>query len=481
MKKIKQSLLGLTIVVVMVFFGIRCLSATEVSGVIQDVPVGDYNLDTIGEEGRVIDVKSEINEEEVSVNPKIKTKKSYAKKKKYTKEHKKLEPEIIAETNNICKLIAERGMLYQEQEVLRYVNSVATRIAEHSDLENSGNIKVKIVRDPLVNAFAMANGVIHVHTGALASLKSEAQLAFLLAHEISHVAGKDVIFSTKSSHDKIIAYKLFDIVLSPTAVFFGIFGDLAQIGFNMLHVATITGYSRNIEARADRDAISWTSEQGYNSFEAAAMLDIFLKEKDKYCRGSEIYFLMSHPSNKWRQEQLKKVISKKYGDMVSGEINQLRFLMNMVKIKLYNAQLNIKMDRLLHAQDNVSWVLEKFPDNPLAHFIAGEICRLKAEDTDKVKGELNAKEWSKLTKEIGTEELKILWIDTARNEYKKSIQCDSSYPDAYKGLGLLSYNMDEKDPALAYFTKYLELSPEAKDRRYINFMIKRINKSKESK
>ncbi len=481
MKIVGRVVLGVIVFVVAVAGDVGCAFAARGANVIQNVEAPDYVLPEVDTE-KGLAVVPDFAPERVLAEPgKIlekRRKKSHRWEKKFTKEHRRLEPEIIATSNDICKLIYERGMLYKEEKVLRYINGVAGRIAEHSDFDSDVKIEVKIIRDPLVNAFAMANGAIHMHTGALACLKSEAQLAFLLAHEMSHISEKDVISNTKSSHEKIIAFKLFDIVLSPAAVFFGLFGDLAQFGVNLLHVSTITGYSRNIEARADRDGILWASEEGYHPQEAAAMLDIFLREKEKYRTGEEIYFLMSHPSNKWRRKQLDKVISKKYAGVAVGEVNETEFLLNMVSIKLYNAKLNMKMDRLVHAEDNVKWVLENFPENSKARNIAAEIYRLEAEDLDKVKRELNSKEWKKLTKGLKKEALKKILVEKARDEYKEAVRLDGAFPDARRGLGLLNYDLKEKDEALANFEKYLELSPNVKDKRYINFMIRRIHKEK---
>jgi len=36
-----------------------------------------------------------------------------------------------------------------------------------------------------------------------------------------------------------------------------------------------------------------------------------------------------------------------------------------------------------------------------------------------------------------------------------------------------------KDEALKNYTKYLELSPQARDKRHVKFLIKRINKKEE--
>jgi len=44
-----------------------------------------------------------------------------------------------------------------------------------------------VVDDPTINAFALPDGYIAVHTGLLSATRSESELASVLAHEISHV------------------------------------------------------------------------------------------------------------------------------------------------------------------------------------------------------------------------------------------------------------------------------------------------------
>ncbi len=51
--------------------------------------------------------------------------------------------------------------------------------------------KVKVVKDPFLNAFALPDGSIYFHTGLLARMENEAQLATVLGHEIAHFINRD--------------------------------------------------------------------------------------------------------------------------------------------------------------------------------------------------------------------------------------------------------------------------------------------------
>lgn len=386
-----------------------------------------------------------------------------------------LEKETRYQSKNIQDLFFKRGALYDDAEVTAYINAVAHRIMAGSGVAINSDVNFKIIRDPTVNAFAFVDGSIYIHTGALARLENEAQLAFLLAHEISHSLNKDVVYNIESYHNKTIAYKVADVLLAPTSVFFGVLGDAAQIGSNLLYVTSVLGYSRDIEARADKDAILWVTRQGYDPYEAASLMQVFINESDKYSRGIEIFFLMSHPLTRYRLDTLKKLIHDTYGKQVArGDVNSEEFLHNMVKIKLYNAALNIKLDRLEHARDNIAWVLGKYKDNPEAHYLDGEIYRIGVDNTRLYRYELNSVEWQKLDARFKKENLAQVWADKAKEAYLEGMKDDPSYVNSYKGLGMLYVSKKDRQ-AIAYLQKYLDLYPGAPDKRYIDSIIKKLN------
>ena len=48
------------------------------------------------------------------------------------------------------------------------------------------------IRDPVLNAFALLGGFIAVHSGLVLAAQSESELAFVVAHEIGHVAQRHI-------------------------------------------------------------------------------------------------------------------------------------------------------------------------------------------------------------------------------------------------------------------------------------------------
>jgi len=388
----------------------------------------------------------------------------------------KLENELINDGRKANKIIFDKGAIYDEKEVLDYISAVGTRILSGTDIKVGEDVNFKLIRDPTVNAFALPDGTIYLHTGILSRLENEAQLAFTLAHEISHYANKDAVYLTDNRHNSTVVFKLVDIVLSPASAFFGILGDLANFGCGMIYVSSVTGYGKTIEARADKDAIILAQGHGYNPTEAASLIKVFMSENDKYGPGIEIYFLMNHPSNTQRLKKLEAIINErcKEENKYAGDINEEEFLHNMVKTKLYNALLNIKLDRLEHAHDNISWVINKYPDNAEAHYLLGEIYRLSLENKDRYKYEMSSKNWTKMCDSLNKEKLREKWLNLAIAEYGKAIEANSAYSDPYKGLGLLYYDRHDAANALNYLNKYIQINNQAPDKRYITNLISKI-------
>ena len=76
------------------------------------------------------------------------------------------------------------GQLYNNPMLQRYVNAIGQRLVP----KDSPNIYCfKILLDPIPKAESFSTGTVLVSTGLIAMLDNEAQLAYVLGHEIAHV------------------------------------------------------------------------------------------------------------------------------------------------------------------------------------------------------------------------------------------------------------------------------------------------------
>ncbi len=83
------------------------------------------------------------------------------------------------------------GNIVYGDEVTNYLNKIVDKIlAKHPDLRRE--IRVYTVRSSVFNAYTTNNGIIFVNLGLIAELETEAQLAYVLCHEIVHYVDRHV-------------------------------------------------------------------------------------------------------------------------------------------------------------------------------------------------------------------------------------------------------------------------------------------------
>jgi flagellar hook-basal body complex protein FliE len=109
-----------------------------------------------------------------------------AAKGKKNKEVKfKDEKAFLLESNFAITDLLRGGRILFNSPINEYINKVVDKLLE-SNPQLSKEIKVYVVQSSSVNAFTFNDGKIFINIGLLAHVGSEAQLAFILAHEISH-------------------------------------------------------------------------------------------------------------------------------------------------------------------------------------------------------------------------------------------------------------------------------------------------------
>lgn len=148
-----------------------------------------------------------------------------------------------------------------------YVNLVAQRLAQNSDLLVP--LKVVVLDSKEVNAFALPGGFLFVQRGLLEAADDESELAGVLAHEMSHVAGRHGYKLMKKAMISSIFYQaaqIAAIVTTGGAAGVGAYYAL-QYGFYGLGFAlnlNLLGVSRDFETEADQLGIQYCWKTGYD-------------------------------------------------------------------------------------------------------------------------------------------------------------------------------------------------------------------------
>ena len=120
--------------------------------------------------------------------------------------------------------------------------------------KNELEFSLTVVEDETVNAFALPAGYIFVHTGLLAYVENDGELAGVLAHEIAHVDRKHSMNAIKRQLGMALLFQLF---------FSDAGEEMAKIG-NLALNLTQLGYGREAEYEADRYGVFFMEKAGYS-------------------------------------------------------------------------------------------------------------------------------------------------------------------------------------------------------------------------
>jgi Zn-dependent protease with chaperone function len=109
-----------------------------------------------------------------------------------SKKDKKAKESFVLQTSYAIKDLFISGRLLYNDPISDYVEKVRREVTA-SDPQLASETKVFVVKSSVVNAFATNQGYLFITTGLLAQLENEAQLAFVLCHELIHYKKKHVI------------------------------------------------------------------------------------------------------------------------------------------------------------------------------------------------------------------------------------------------------------------------------------------------
>ncbi len=107
------------------------------------------------------------------------------KQKDLSRADRKLEQKFQLDANYSIDRILLSGRVLYNDPLSVYVAKIAKEILK-DDLETYNKLRFYTVRYTSVNAFTTPSGIIFVNIGLMAQLENEAQLAYILCHEITH-------------------------------------------------------------------------------------------------------------------------------------------------------------------------------------------------------------------------------------------------------------------------------------------------------
>ncbi len=331
--------------------------------------------------------------------------------------------------------IDESGFLYRNDILEDYLNEVAKKLQPKTVYQYIP-FHIKVIKSPYLNAFALPNGAIYVHTGLLASMENEAQLAALLGHEMTHATNRHSAMKSREAKQQAAALG----VLIPVT------GGLAAVFGTVALEASVYGYSRELEREADREGFALFARAGYDPAESVALFEQMKREIEEE-KTKEPFFFGTHPRITERIDSFRELIKGQAGSAQGVVRNADVFRPQIKQLILDNARLNIQTGRYEKADSSVRRYLESYPNDAEANYLLGEASRQRGGEYDK----------------------------KAQEYYRTTLSIDADHADSHKMLGIMLLKAGDKTAARHHLEKYLALNTKAPDRAYVEEYIRRCD------
>jgi beta-barrel assembly-enhancing protease len=192
----------------------------------------------------------------------------------------------IALGEQIAQEFEQTARLVEDPVISDYVDRIGQNLVKHSDAKVPFHIKV--VDTDEVNAFAFPGGYFYINKGLILAADNEAELAGVMAHEISHVCARHA--TERMSKAQYLQYAAI-----PALFVGGYWTQMAiqnalGLGINL----ELMGITRESEKDADQLGIQYLWNTGYDP---NAMVSFFekLQQQEKDKPGKLAGFFRTHP------------------------------------------------------------------------------------------------------------------------------------------------------------------------------------------
>jgi predicted Zn-dependent protease len=197
---------------------------------------------------------------------------------------------------------AERSIgLVDDQALQDYMQQLGIALARDSE-RPALPWTFRVVDDPTPNAFALPGGYIFVTRGLLSLMRSEAELASVLGHEIGHVTARHSVSMISRAQLAQIGLGVGSI-LSPTVARLG---DVAGAGLSLLFLS----YGRDAERQADDLGFRYALETGYDVRDMVRVFAQLQRAGDAAGQSPLPSWLASHPNPAERIQRIEEQLAQ---------------------------------------------------------------------------------------------------------------------------------------------------------------------------
>jgi predicted Zn-dependent protease len=352
--------------------------------------------------------------------------------------------ELQVAANDLEQRLVRCGCTYEHADLDAYLQGIAERLLATDPSPPPGPVRVRALKSPEANAFALPNGAVFINTALLQSLDSEAQVATVLGHELTHYTRAHAL--QESSHARhagvwtraialVFAAGLAAISRDPQVA--ALAADLSSKSADLWYLSAVSGYSQNMEREADTEGLRRMVAAGYDPSEGIVAFERLEAAAHDEGKDNKPFFA-SHPRLTERIASYKQLVGGEYaGTVGSGRrIGREEYLSHTPGLALDQAELLLKAKQYERADTMVTAEITR-GETARARYLQGEIARARLRTTD---GE-----------------------NQALTAYQRAAELPDPPADALRQAALIHRTRGDEADARREFERYLELAPSADD------------------
>lgn len=351
--------------------------------------------------------------------------------------------------------------LYDDPELERYLERIVDGLDTPGMAANQEiRYSVRVIADPTLNAFAYPHGSLYVHTGLLARVENEAQLATVLGHEMAHVDGRHMLRHRRAAQNRELGFAIASVAAAVIIAeqvddlyWQGDWGEaaaveilanvIAGLGLQLAFVASVNGYGRDLEREADAAGLDRLRLAGYDTAEAPKLYAALLDDHGEPPAKIEAFFFGSHPNLEdrvTRTEEARRAFGA-LGPGSRGRGDQAEFDLRMRTVARDDARLNLELGRLELAASELARARRELPGDAETQFLLGMLARGRAAAA----GDAAARDAA---------------LAEAAAAFTQALGLDPGHAEAHRELGFLAYEAGDRGAACAHLRAAFAADPE---------------------
>lgn len=310
---------------------------------------------------------------------------------------------------------AQGGEFLHDAALNRYINEVGQKLAAQSDRKLPYEFKVINSSEP--NAWALPGGKLAINRGMLLQMKSEAELAAVLSHEIVHAAARHTAKQQTTGTFLNLGMQILDAKLAGSSN-----AALAMQGANIGAHLINSRYSQSAELEADAYGMKYMSRAGYDPQGAVDLQETFLRLSQSRGSSALSTLFSTHPPSAQRVAANKRHMAGLPQGGVRGEARYQQAISRIKRLQpaydLYDKGTKAAAKKQnQQALDYANQAIRKFSNE-------GQFYELR-----------------------GYAQAQLKQNQSALNSYKRAIQLNPNHFSPYLRRGLLLMNLGQNRAA----------------------------------